>query len=304
MRLCGFDVRASRFLGLLLFSSVGLPFGCTHQQSVLVVGEHKLSKPELLHRFQQMRLLQNSVDQTEVLRGLIEGWASDQILEQRRQNFERDDLVAERAKLERNDKIRALYRQVQKIYGHNGEDFLEVGLLPDLSVRRLANAYETEGIGYEEAEKSSQAFLAAAQKAPDDFSSLAVSKGLSVLAYDADVTTGNVVDPSGKPIDDLAGRPDANQQAAKRLAFFASAVSDHTLLGLDLHTPKGYMLFKRESTDGKKIHLNSVLFAKIPFAQWLAEQVKAANLTVCIYDTKLRSAYEALKAPIALSCKP
>lgn len=290
--------QAPRFLLLVL--AIALIPACTKPPALIEVGERRLSEEQLEKRVKQIQLLQPAFTRVEAAIGMIEGWASDAVLEKRGNPVTADDLEAERTKVASDEKIAKLYKEVAKIFGTDQDTFVEVGLLPDMSIRKLHAAYAEENAGNQGARDLATAFLSKAQIQPDQFAA-------SAATLDAKATTlviasdGQVKDATGAPLQIMAPTPDADRSAAQRLVSIARTNKDGQVLGLVSRTTRGFMIVKKMSETPDAVQFEAVFFEKIAFAAWLTKQAK--DVRVCIADETLRFQYQNATRYNLLNCR-
>jgi hypothetical protein len=210
-----------------------------------------------------------------------------------------DELEAERTQVATNEKIARLYKEVAKIYGSDQESFVEVGLLPDLSLRRLHSIYAEQNAGNQGARELATEFLANAQADPSRFS--------AATTLDAKVTTlfigadGIVKDATGSPVQILAPTADADKAAATRLLAIGRTNPVGQVLGIVSRTTRGFMLLKKLEEAPEGVKFDAAFFEKIPFSRWLSDHAKSVK--VCIPDETLRFQYQSTTHSNLLHCE-
>ena len=285
-------------LGLLLLA-VALAPACTKPPSVLEVGQRRLSEEQLTKRMKQIQLLQPAYTRVEAAAGVIEGWVSDAILEQRGKAVTEDDLEAERTKVASDEKIAKLYKEVAKIFGTDQDTFVEVGLLPDMSIRKLHSIYAEENAGNQSAREIATAFLARAQIQPDQFGAAAtLDAKITTLTFSSE---GLVKDATGAAVQMMAATPEADRSAALRLVSIARTNPNGQVLGLVSRTTRGFMIVRKRGETPDTILFEAAFFEKLPFAAWLGEQAK--DVRVCIPDETLRFQYQNATRRNLLNCR-
>lgn len=291
----------------VLVLAIVLAAGCSKKSAgVIEVGEHHASMKDLELRTQQVRLLRPDYTQAEAAMGVVEGWVADAVLQSRGKALDRAELAKERTRLEADKNIARLYREVARIYGDASEAFLEVGLLPDMSLRRAVDLYNDEGAGTEGKEKLAAALLRQAQEAPAEFAAMATNAGADVREVVID-ENGTVNLAGGAQLALFSPNPKIDAQSAKKVHEVAKSSPPGTVLGLVLRTAEGHLLVKRlEDLDGK-LRLQTALLRNPGFGDWLKTEADtlaaAGKLRVCINDEDLRLQYQKLAKTNLLYCR-
>lgn len=282
--------------------------GCqkNKEEGVVEVNDRQADLKILVLRTQQVQLLRPDYDQAQAVAGIIEGWVADAVLQSRGKALGRDELAKERTRLEASKDIAKLYREVARIYGDNSQAFLDVGLLPDMSLRRAVDLYNSEGAGTEGKEKLAAAFLRQAQEAPAEFAAMATAAKaeLTEVVIDAD---GHVSTTAGEPVALFSPNPQVEVQSARKVLDLAGTSKPGSVLGVVLRTADGHLLVKRLDDLNGKLRLQAVLMRNPSFGEWLkAESDKLAEdgkLRVCINLEDLRLQYEKTTRNNLLHCK-
>lgn len=284
-----------------------LAAGCQQKkaQGVVEVDGHHADFKALELRTQQVRLLRPDYTQAQATAGVIEGWVADAILKSRGKALDRGELAKERTRLESNKDIARLYREVARIYGENSEAFLEVGLLPDMSLRRAVDVYNSEGAGTEGKEKLAAALLRQAQEAPAEFAAIATAAGADVRDVIIE-ESGAVKTPAGAQLTLFSPNPQIEAQSAKKVLELAGSSNPGNVLGLVLRTADGHLLVKRIADPAGKLRLQTATLRNPSFGEWLKSEAdslaKAGKLRACIHLEDLRMQYEKTSEINLLHC--
>ncbi len=288
------------FKFILVISALLVLVACPQKEpGIIQVGDHSLDHAEFEARVKQVHFLNPRMDRGAVAAGLIEGWLSDIVLSRDKKDFSRSDLIDERERIEKNPKTAELFRQVARLYGDDHKAFLEIGLRPDMSLRKLHGVYEKENAEEEAGREIAATALTNVQKAGISFAALATDASAILGAFQI-TPDGSVFDRSGKALQILAPNKRSDAEAARRLWNLASASADNTVLGIVLRTQSGYMLLKRVGEQDGNIRLETALFEAPNFGSWLSGQVE--DVKVCIHDETLRFQYEKAAKTNLLNC--
>lgn len=285
-----------------------LAAGCQQKKDpgLVEVGEHHADFKALEARTQQVRLLRPDYTQVQAAAGVVEGWVADAVLKSRGKALDRGELAKERTRLEANQDIARLYREVARIYGEDSEAFLEVGLLPDMSLRRAVDLYNSEGAGTAGKEKMAAALLRQAQDAPAEFAAIATAAGAEVrevVVHD----NGAVSTPAGAPLSLFSPNPQIEAQSARKVLELARSSTPGNVLGLVLRTADGHLLVKRVEDPAGKLRLLTATLRNPSFGEWLKAEAdtlaQAGKLRACIHQEDLRMQYEKSVPTNLLHCK-
>ena len=279
---------------------------CSSKPADIQVGDHKTSVKAVSKRADQVRLLRPAFSEGDAAASIVEGWVADAVLQSRGKQITDDELSKERARLEGDKQIARLYREVAKIYGDEVKMFLDVGLLPDMAMRRASEVYQDESAASTESQELAAGLLRKAQAAPEKFAEQATASGASVrqIIVTAD---GTVKDDTGHELSPFAPHEPNEGTVAKKVYTIAQGAKPGTMLGLVLRTPTGHLIAKRLGDEkGGGIRLEAAVTRNTPFAQWLQAQAKAlveaGKLRVCINDENVRTAYLQAAKTNLLNC--
>jgi hypothetical protein len=283
-----------RPLVLLVAASLSLA-ACNKKPALIEVNDQRLDAKVLEMREQQFRLLQPNATRGQVAAGLVEGWVAAQVLAAHKKPVSRDDLVSERAKLEGDAKIARLYREVARIYGEDREAFLNVGLLPDIAVRRAHELFVQANAGATDSEKKAAALLRATQEKPTEFEPQAKEAGAELHTITIGID-GKVRDAKDNAVRIFAANAQADTESATKLYSIGQRSAPNSVLGVVLRTGGGHMLLKRMDSQGDRLVFTTAIFPQQSFGEWLAKEARTlqedGSLRVCL-QPEIKAEYDA-----------
>ncbi len=268
---------------------------CRKNQSIVQVGERRLSEDMLGKRAEQMQIVRPKFSRAHAARGIIEGWAAAAVLEKYGEPISREQLSAERDRLKADKKTKDLYVRVQQIYGPTGDAFLETALLPDMALQKLHGVYDRTGVARDDARYRAEQFLKQIDAGKVAFAD-AVSSGARITAF--------AMSADGKAAGAVPAvfSANENEQAAalERLAPLAQGAGENAVLRAVFTVHDGAAIVRHRATEKGIVQLDAAVFPEIQFSDWLARE--AAALRVCINDERVRFDYEQAAPPISLNC--
>ncbi len=284
----------------LLFASLAPSAACVNKPKGIIEVEGRHVTRELLDkRVRQMKLARPTISDTQVTRQLLEGLAADALLAKFGKELTREDLLEERAEVEKDDKLRKVFLDVQKIYGQSGEDFVDIGMRPDVAIGRLHAHYASDRDD-DPARQAAEAILREARNAPEQFSAIAVTHGATVETINIDQTAGIIRTVDTNQFRTLTPDKDKQVRLARNLAQAVGVSEKGEVLGLVMRTSRGFMVTRALGKTGRFARMEVAYVDQEPFADWFARE--AADLRVCINDENLRTSYTANAGPVKLNC--
>ena len=284
---------------LLLAFSVLTIASCTpKKKGVIEVGDRYVSESLFGKRAAQMKLMFPNITRTQVATQLVEGLAANHVLEKHGMAVTREELMKERDEIRSNPEIRDLFMEVQRLYGAAGEDFLDIGLLPDVSVRELHQKYETGQIEYGLREVAEQ-ILRESQPEADRFAEIATEHGASVQRLTVNAQEATFRTAAGDKLD-LAPKDNLRRQFTQNLALASQEIEGEAVLGVITQTRRGYMLTKLLSGDGHMVEIEAAFLERPDFHEWFIEQTE--SLRVCVHDERLLRNFDSQARTIKVNC--
>lgn len=267
---------------------------CTQKPAAFEVGSRRGEMNAVAKRAAQVRLLRPETTDGEALASIVDGWVAEEILAARGKGVSEDELAKERVRLESDEQIARLYREVAKIYGEDEELFLQVALLPDMALRRAAETYHDEAAGSSESQETASSLLRQGQKEPAGFAAAATGAGADVREI-VITAEGVVRDDKGVQVAPFSNKPDVETATAKRLYTLAQGAKAGDMLGVLLRTPAGHLIARKLADEKDGVRLVAAVTRNTVFGEWLQKEAKAlanaGKLKVCIHDETLRKAY-------------